>query len=603
MIKKPRLNLVNRGGAVRVNKTLPAAIRKFDPPDPPSPPPPPPPAPPPPEMAPAPLPMPTSENLPDLQPVHTAESVGRFLATARKSQGKSISELAESTHIRDIHLQAIEDGAIERLPGITFVAGFMRLYARHLNIADTDPIESFLETLDQKRQGLQMEKFPAPTKGSHRPGLGLIFLGIALLVGGFAGYEHFYAPNRPIPAIPSSPPLRVESSASEGETFPEPTAISESEKDSASLPPATIGSNVASVAAKPATVAEAAPPATQSATNSFFSLFGRTSNRIATPPDAAPPADAPTEAAIEESPVPTDPIVDGPSEEEIPGDFDNASLQGSSPSDNEHASVTTIAVSAPPAAATTPPGATSPAAGIPANQSLDKTLPVTPAEPAPTLPELPQVSPRPRTVTTSVSAIPPAAAVVSGSVPSAQSSPATSAPGSNSIPADSATTQGPVALPSGTSPPTAGTATNPFTDPGSPSGPPSGKTTSDPTPPAPGNPRTQAREQVIDAHPVPLYSEADPQPTNSRSIALVAKELVWIQIQDKDGIVLKDMVMQPEHVFHIPEGETFYAILGNASGVQVRIGNKTLPFLGDTGEVVQDLELSPEGIQKRARGL
>ncbi|HIJ84350.1 MAG TPA: DUF4115 domain-containing protein, partial [Magnetococcales bacterium] len=102
--------------------------------------------------------------------------------------------------------------------------------------------------------------------------------------------------------------------------------------------------------------------------------------------------------------------------------------------------------------------------------------------------------------------------------------------------------------------------------------------------------------------PVPVYSENNLTP-NARSIALVAKELVWIQIQDKDGIVLKDMVMQPEHVFHIPDGETFYAILGNASGVQLRVGDKTLPFFGESGEVIQDLELSPEPLLNRARGL
>ncbi|HIJ85618.1 MAG TPA: helix-turn-helix domain-containing protein, partial [Magnetococcales bacterium] len=205
MIKKPRLNLVNRGGGIRSNKPVAAVTRRPDPP------PPPPPAPfLPPEIPPAPVaPIKvTTESTPP-PPKSTAEKVGGLLAEARKAQGRTIAELAEATHIRDIHLQALEAGAIERLPGITFVAGFMRLYARHLNIADTDPIESFLETLDQKRQGLQMERFPAPTKANHRPGLGLIILGIGALVGCFMAYDRYYAPTRNIPAIPSAPPLRV----------------------------------------------------------------------------------------------------------------------------------------------------------------------------------------------------------------------------------------------------------------------------------------------------------------------------------------------------------------------------------------------------------
>ncbi len=177
-----------------------------------------------------------------------------------------------------------------------------------------------------------------------------------------------------------------------------------------------------------------------------------------------------------------------------------------------------------------------------------------------TTPELPQVSPRSRHA---------------GSVPLPPNQPPTDPQEVAAIPTTAAP---PAAAPPAAAPPAA-------------------------VPPAPGNAKTKARERVIDTHPVPVYSDTDLQAPNPRSIALIAKELVWIQIQDKDGIVLKDMVMQPEHVFHIPEGETFYAILGNASGVQVRVGAKTLPFLGDSGEVIQDLELSPEGIQKRARGL
>ncbi|MBF0173047.1 MAG: DUF4115 domain-containing protein [Magnetococcales bacterium] len=554
MIKKPRLNLVNRGGGIRANKPAAAAVRRNDPPEPPPPPMPAPSPAPPPEPPPEPVIIPPAAKVPvETEPVHTAESVGRFLAEARKAQGRTIPELAELTHIRDIHLQALEAGAIDRLPGITFVAGFMRLYARHLNIADTDPIEAFLETLDQKRQGLQMEKFPAPTKASHRPNIGLIILGIAALAGCFVAYEHYYAPTTTIPSIPTAPPLRVESSASEGDTFAEPGAVSETviEKETASTastPPGTAPNKTTGAAlppAKPAAV-EPAPTTPQSEPTSFFSLFGRTSNRISNEADLPP---EPEETA------PPDPAIEAAGDEEVPGDFDNASLQNGAPPESDMPSATSTTQTPPSVASqTTPIPAASQGNALPGTTSPGTTAGSETAATITTTPEPPQVSPRSRHA---------------GSVPLP----------ANQTPTDPQEVAAiPAAAPPAAAPPAA-------------------------APPAPGNAKTKARERVIDTHPVPVYSDTDLQAPNPRSIALIAKELVWIQIQDKDGIVLKDMVMQPEHVFHIPEGETFYAILGNASGVQVRVGDKTLPFLGDSGEVIQDLELSPEGIQKRARGL
>lgn len=613
MIKKPRLNLVNRGGGIRANKPAAAPIRKPD------------------HLVGVPggpqrylEDPPLSEpHVPDrvipekvspvaqVSPKHTAESVGKLLAEARKGQGRSIHELSEITHIRDLHLQALESGAIDRLPGITFVAGFMRLYVRHLNIEDTDPIESFLETLDQKRQGLQMEHFPAPTKASHRPNVSLILLGIIVLLAGFIGYERYFSPLVPTPAIPAATPLRVESSSQEGDVFVEDASTADAVREESVPTTANVApieeAKVSVVAAKPV------PPPSgegevktepQSTVRSFFSFWDQAADSMKpkAEPEAAPKADVSQESSIPPEGDEGLATYGGPTgvgEEDTPGDFDNAALQ-SATTPNGGLAASRSTQQWPEASSTSAPAPASVLASAPVSASAT-TTPASALTPDNTVtvaitpgsvesstamiaasPALPEVSPRPR-LPRSDAGLPPAENLVvspSGSqeiAPAIPSVPVVSVPASSAVPEEVAPEVAP--LPQEASVPAPA--------------PPGGN----------GNPKNTARERVIDAHPVPAYSDSAGQTPDPGAIALVAKELVWIQIQDKDGLVLKDMVMQPGHVFHIPEGETFYAILGNASSVQVRVGERTLPFLGEAGEVIQDLELSPDALKKRVQGL
>lgn len=604
MIKKPRLNLVNRGGGIRANKPAAAPVRKPD------------------HLGgvpgvqqrylenpPLPEPHVPDRVIPDkispvtpVSPQHTAESVGKFLAEARKGQGKSIHELSELTHIRDLHLQALESGAIDRLPGITFVAGFMRLYARHLNIEDTDPIESFLETLDQKRQGLQMEHFPAPTKASHRPNVSLILLGIIVLLAGFIGYERYFSPLAPTPAIPAAAPLRVESSSQEGDVFVEDAATADVVREESA--PATVNVAPAEEAKVPVVAAKSVPPPggdgaaktePQGSVRSFFSFWDQAADAMKpkAEPEVVPKVDVSQEASVPpegDEGLAADVGATGIGEEEdTPGDFDNAALQSATtPNGGLAASRSTQqwpeAPSASAPASTPIPASASAPASAPTSDNTEAvaTTPGSVESSTATIaasPALPEVPPRLR-LPRSDAGLPPAenlAVSPSGSqemAPVIPTVPVVSAPASSAVPE---------VVPEVASPP---------------------QEASVPAPAPPGGtPKNTARERVIDAHPVPVYSDSAGQTPDPGAIALVAKELVWIQIQDKDGLVLKDMVMQPGHVFHIPEGETFYAILGNASSVQVRVGDKALPFLGEAGEVIQDLELSPDALKKRVQGL
>ncbi|MBF0453214.1 MAG: helix-turn-helix domain-containing protein [Magnetococcales bacterium] len=106
--------------------------------------------------------------------------------------------------------------------------------------------------------------------------------------------------------------------------------------------------------------------------------------------------------------------------------------------------------------------------------------------------------------------------------------------------------------------------------------------------------RLPPRQRIMSRYPEPVNGSEDLKPDSPRGVSLLSKELVWVQIQDEFGEILKDMVMQPNHLFRVPAGMRFFAVLGSAGDVQIRVGTRPLPSLGESGEVIQGLELSAD---------
>ena len=104
---------------------------------------------------------------------------------------------------------------------------------------------------------------------------------------------------------------------------------------------------------------------------------------------------------------------------------------------------------------------------------------------------------------------------------------------------------------------------------------------------------------ITGRHPERVNNPDDLKPESTQAVSLLAHELVWVQIQDEQGRILKDMVMQPNQLFRVPVGGRFFAILGNAGAVRLRVGNRELPYLGKTGEELGGVELTPEALSRR----
>lgn len=66
-------------------------------------------------------------------------SPGQILAAARMEKGLSVVDVARSLRLSNRQIEAIEADDYERLPGITFIRGFIRNYAKLLQI-DPEPL-------------------------------------------------------------------------------------------------------------------------------------------------------------------------------------------------------------------------------------------------------------------------------------------------------------------------------------------------------------------------------------------------------------------------------------------------------------------------------
>lgn len=95
---------------------------------------------------------------------HTELRVGEILRRARVRAGLSFEEVERNIHIRAAHLQTIEDGQFQNLPGRIYALGFIKSYADFLGL-DGDKVVSLVKRQSAKRiASAQSAPSPAPRR-------------------------------------------------------------------------------------------------------------------------------------------------------------------------------------------------------------------------------------------------------------------------------------------------------------------------------------------------------------------------------------------------------------------------------------------------------
>jgi cytoskeleton protein RodZ len=148
-------------------------------------------------------------QLPAVEPVAPAPTLGQRLRSERERQGLSIPDVAQRLKYAPRQIEAIEADDFNALPGLTFVRGFVRGYARLLG-TDGDALVRALEISAEQDngpttvqlQGVSGTREQFPTGGSSHKSVLPWLLAILLVVGGLGGYSvyNWQAPKEFLPS-------------------------------------------------------------------------------------------------------------------------------------------------------------------------------------------------------------------------------------------------------------------------------------------------------------------------------------------------------------------------------------------------------------------
>lgn len=137
-----------------------------------------------------------------------SESIVALLRARRESMGLSTADLAKTLRIRQIYIDALEEGRTELLPGSAYAFGFVRTYARFVGMDGERAVQQFKD--EAKHIPAQTPLvLPKALTESRTPGFAALLVGALLLAAAYGAWTVWgdrVAPP-PAPTIAPPPPL------------------------------------------------------------------------------------------------------------------------------------------------------------------------------------------------------------------------------------------------------------------------------------------------------------------------------------------------------------------------------------------------------------
>jgi cytoskeletal protein RodZ len=227
------------------------------------------------------------------------QGIGETLRATRQRMGLDLQAVAAQLRIRYPHLQAMEAGRFEELPGRIYAIGFLRTYGEHLGLDPDAVVEAFKQETSAIQEPGRLV-FPIPAPETRTPRGWLIVLCLIVAGGLYGGWYYSHSKARlateliPSPmgsnaaAPPAAPivaaPRPVESPVA---TVPPPAATPNAGEASADKAPG------ASPAVSPPALAAVAPsaPVPPAAPVPSASAVSTPASPVAVLPAPAPPAE------------------------------------------------------------------------------------------------------------------------------------------------------------------------------------------------------------------------------------------------------------------------------------------------------------------------
>ena len=219
-------------------------------------------------------------------------AIGADLGVARLGAGMQLQELAQLVRISRHHLKNLEAGDFDRLPGATYVSGYIRTYSREVGL-DPEVMTQRYRALLTDREAKPSYSFPVDRQQPQRSGA---MMASIMVIFACLGYGGWYAAGKPdlVAALVGEAPQetvaapQVETTATE----PDNLIIQATEQELADAAPAETSPLTETGEAAIQAVAETAILATQE--------DGDTAITSATPQTVAPdPATIVTEPGTE----------------------------------------------------------------------------------------------------------------------------------------------------------------------------------------------------------------------------------------------------------------------------------------------------------------
>jgi cytoskeleton protein RodZ len=499
-----------------------------------------------------------------VNPENPGAGVGAILRGARLARDEDLREVAAALRIRLPYLQALESGAIEDLPGVTYGIGFVRAYASYLDLDSAEIVDRFKVEARGISHRTQLQ-FPEPLPGNRVPGAALLLI-VLLLAGGVYGVWLYSSSQNmtiveAVEAVPARLMALVEQESTPDTSAPVETAVdtpgapensdtpladgAETESEPSVTPSETDASNAVS---EP----ETSTGETDTA-NTADAIAPATSDIAATPTlpstETTPAETAPSEVPSSEAPPSTEPTSTETPSAEAP--------QATASSDGAETEAATQDATATSTQAETQSGAAESASTE--QQRVDALpepeVPAPPPQPSPPQPSPPepnaaQESPTADTGATSNAPQSEGSAITTQDL----APPPQPAPPENSTDAvQPETVQGPVTDPAPTTPPLPAVTQN----------------TND--------------------------SQTAASPSDSRIIIQATQES-WIQVKNAQGQVLIEKLMLMGEIYRVPDRPGLTLSSGNIGALKLIVNGTMAPTLGTLGEVRRDISLTPENL-------
>ncbi len=106
--------------------------------------------------------------------------VGHYLQEQREKQGIPLEAVSRRTRINSKHLQALENGEFDDLPCETFIRGFLRSYAKFLNLDQAEVMAAYLRQKESEDSG---KPIPPPMSAPFKRTKSFFYNFFATMIG------------------------------------------------------------------------------------------------------------------------------------------------------------------------------------------------------------------------------------------------------------------------------------------------------------------------------------------------------------------------------------------------------------------------------------